>query len=96
MQSNLTAAVKTEETEFQTLLKRLTSARSYYDDLLGRLNSLGHRIEDTNFPKASEDAKKMKESPRPGIFAELTNEVDLLHAKNDWLSDIVNKLERLF
>ncbi len=96
MESNQKAAVKTEATEFQLLFQSLSRARSTYDDLLSRLASVGHRIEDTNFPKVVEDAKKMKESPRPGVFADLTNETELIHQKNQWLSEIVEKLERLF
>lgn len=86
----------TDETQFNSLIKRLTVARQTYDDLLNRLNNLGHRVEDTNAPQVDSNVKSMKDGPRPGILAELTTETDLLHSKNQWLAEIVLKLERFF
>ena len=89
-------AIATTETEFDQLARSLSAARTCYDELLQRLSTIGHRIEDTNLPKADENIKNMKESPRPGILYELSNEAEMIHKKNDWLQDIVIKLERLF
>lgn len=94
-QANIATNIE-QPTEFINLYQSLTSARATYEELLQRLSAVGHKIEDTNLPQAESGVKNMKETPRPGILHDISNETDLIHKKNDWLREIVIKLERLF
>ena len=93
--SSAKAVEQVQSGELQSLVNQITEQRVMYGDLLYWLSNIGHKIEDTNYPQAENDIKKMSDTTRPGIIYDLKTQSRLFQEQNESLLSLVNKFEKL-
>lgn len=83
-------------TPLQSAISNFGVARNTYDDLLERLEKVGHRLLNTDYPVQSTDkAKKDSEPKKEGLLTEIDNEANWFHIRNERLRELVCKFESL-
>lgn len=80
--------------ELYEINRALSEARFRYDDLIGRLANLGHRLMNTSLPEAKSSSANEKASQQEGLITELKNEATWYQMKNDQFNDVLVKLEK--
>jgi len=80
--------------ELTSIYQGFGVARNEYSDLIRRLEVIGHKLSDTNYP-AKDGTGGPEEEQRPGIISDLENELQWFQKQNTTLKGIVTKLEDL-
>jgi hypothetical protein len=86
-------ATKTQQTQLDAIFQKIQDENSRLITTIDRLETLGHKIKDTNFPKAE---KKLSESPKPdGLFSQIAEQLEYYNGHNARLNDLYEKLSNL-
>lgn len=82
-----------QATQLDAIYQKLQDENSRLITVVDRLESLGHKIKDINFPKAD---KKSSESPKTdGLFSQIAEQLECYNGHNARLNDLYEKLSNL-
>lgn len=81
--------------ELTEINQNLNEELNDYDRVLHRLESVGHKLADTNTPKAASTGEMQKPVLVPGFVLDFSEKVEWLRKNNNRLRELAEKLEKI-
>jgi len=92
--TNETASKVKEPSQLDQILSRLSAQNSNLVSTIQELESVGHRVRNTNFPRVDDGSKKEEVKPE-GLLDEIGLQLNYFEGHNYRLQELLKKLSPL-